>query len=115
MMSPNHSTAYCIHINRRLATMTSLDPSHNPFRTPSGRHAQAVHTSAPGPAASSSKQQQSGGGAGKFPDSLPSDDDVDDHAERPAWMRRAQDEGRSRVQRGMVPVPDLRFEQVSKW
>ncbi|GFZ46242.1 hypothetical protein JCM24511_04489 [Saitozyma sp. JCM 24511] len=79
--------------------MTSLNPSHNPFRHPSGRHAQAVHQ----PSAPS------------FPDDLPisdSDSDseygVDEHLR---GERRARREGRKRVRAAMPPMPDLRFEQ----
>ncbi|RSH91240.1 hypothetical protein EHS25_009539 [Saitozyma podzolica] len=83
--------------------MTSLNPSHNPFRHPSGRHAQAVHQ----PSAPSSS----------FPDDLPipdSDSDseygVDEHLR---GERRARREGRKRVRAAMPRMPDLRFEQVS--
>jgi hypothetical protein len=83
--------------------MTSLNPSHNPFRHSSGRHAQAVHQ----PSAPSSS----------FPDDLPisdSDSDseygVDEHLR---GERRARREGRKRVRAAMPPMPDLRFEQVS--
>jgi hypothetical protein len=73
--------------------MTSLNPSHNVFRHPSGRHAQAVHEP-------SSSDEKAGAG---FPDDLGVDDSVE----------QARRVGRERVRRGMVPVPDLRFEQVS--
>jgi hypothetical protein len=78
--------------------MTSLDPSHNPFRDPSGRHAQAVHRSSPS----------------AFPDDLDIDSDsdlgVDDHVRAELQGRR---KGRRRVRAAMPPMPDLRFEQVS--
>lgn len=77
--------------------MTSLNPSHNIFRHPSGRHAQAVHESSP-----PSDEKDTSGYPARFPDDLGVDDTVE----------RARRDGRDRVRRGMVPVPDLRFEQV---
>ena len=77
--------------------MTSLNPSHNIFRQPEGRHAQAVHE----PSSSSNDEK-------RFPDRFADDLGVDDTVER------ARRDGRDRVRRGMVPVPDLRFEQVSR-
>ncbi|ORY32225.1 hypothetical protein BCR39DRAFT_41625 [Naematelia encephala] len=76
--------------------MTTLNPSHNPFRKPSGRHAQAVHEP-----------------ASDFPDDLPISDDedlgVDD--ERRKARREGKREARKRVRGAMPPLPDLRFEQ----
>ncbi|WVQ78190.1 hypothetical protein IAT38_000273 [Cryptococcus sp. DSM 104549] len=65
--------------------MTSLDPSHNPFR----EKAQAVRR----PEAQSSP----------FPDDVP-ELSHRDHL-------RARKEGRKRVKAAMPPLPDLRFEQ----
>lgn len=85
--------------------MTSLNPSHNPFHEQDARHGQAIHD----PSGSSS-----------FPDNLPNEqsgsesDNSDlggDDSKRA--VRRGRKEGRQRIQRGMMPVPDLRFEQVS--
>ncbi|WWD15809.1 hypothetical protein CI109_100233 [Kwoniella shandongensis] len=76
--------------------MTTLDPSHLPFR----HDAQAVHRAHP---SSSSASPQSA----TFPDDLPevtAKDEARGHS-------RARKEGRKRVKNAMPPMPDLRFEQ----
>lgn len=86
--------------------MTTLNPSHNPFRASEGRHAQAVYQ------ASSQPEGPSAGTAStsRFPDNFVDElESVDDDV--PA--RRGRREGRQRVRRAMPPMPDLRFEQVS--
>ncbi|WWD01529.1 hypothetical protein V866_008474 [Kwoniella sp. B9012] len=70
--------------------MTSLNPSHNPFRS----SAQAVHHP-------STEKQQS-----NFPDSLPT---VNEHHHED--HKKARKEGRKRVKQAMPVMPDLRFEQ----
>lgn len=89
--------------------MTTLNPSHNPFRTPTDKHAQAVHE----PSSSSGKHAKA-----SFPDDLPAQsdaesDDSDLGVDVSRAEKRGRKAGRQRIQRGMVPVPDLRFEQVS--
>jgi hypothetical protein len=88
--------------------MTTLDPSHNVFRHPSGRHAQAVHE------------------PNRFPDILPSITDDRDGGEsdgsidgehltsRQKERLRAKREAVKRVRANVPPMPDLRFEQVSE-
>ncbi|KAK4687722.1 hypothetical protein P7C73_g2388, partial [Tremellales sp. Uapishka_1] len=68
--------------------MTTLNPSHNPFRASKGRHAQAVH-----------RPDQD------FPDDI----DLSDSDLSP--RKRGQLEGRQRIKRAVPPMPDLRFEQ----
>ncbi|OCF71986.1 hypothetical protein I204_07250 [Kwoniella mangroviensis CBS 8886] len=70
--------------------MTSLNPSHNPFKS----SAQAVHHPSP-------EKQQS-----NFPDSLPT---VNEHHHED--HKKARKEGRKRVKQAMPVMPDLRFEQ----
>lgn len=74
--------------------MTTLDPTHNPLRTPSGRHAQAIRRPS------------------EFPDDLPVEDDqsIDGEGHHTSRIKR---EARHRVRSQMPPMPDLRFEQVS--
>lgn len=102
--STSKPTRYTFHHSfaPALGTMTTLNPSHNVFRHPAGRHAQAVHEPSP-----------------SFPDQLPSvtkeDDDLSidsDLDERDRELLRAKREARRRVQGAMPPMPDLRFEQV---
>lgn len=79
--------------------MASLNPSHNVFRHPHGRHAQAVHD----PQSSTSHPDDvsdSGSDIGI---------DARSHAEK-----KARKEGRKRVRQAVPPMPDLRFEQVSQ-
>ncbi|KAK1924761.1 hypothetical protein DB88DRAFT_486686 [Papiliotrema laurentii] len=76
--------------------MASLNPSHNVFRHPHGRHAQAVHD----PQSSTSHPDDvsdSGSDIGI---------DARSHAEK-----KARKEGRKRVRQAVPPMPDLRFEQ----
>jgi hypothetical protein len=96
--------------------MTTLNPSHNPFHAQDSRHAQAVHE----PSSSSGKHAPDSAASG-FPDDLPvgqhSDSDESDSSDlggddNRAAVRRGRKAGRQRIQRGMMPVPDLRFEQV---
>ncbi|WVR05084.1 hypothetical protein IAU60_002096 [Kwoniella sp. DSM 27419] len=70
--------------------MTSLDPSHIPFRS----SAQAVHRP-------SGEDKVSSG----FPDTLPS---VPKKGDKQGKARR---QGRERVKQNVPPLPDLRFEQ----
>ena len=78
--------------------MTSLNPSHNIFRTPQGRHAQAVHD----------PQTQS-----QVQDEIESEDETTFLSEREKAERRAKREARRRVRANAPSMPDLRFEQVS--
>ena len=106
--------------------MTTLNPSHNPFRQSSGRHAQAVHRPSPEPSEtgpSSTRESKT------FPDQLPtsSDDDDDDDDDDEAGgdsnrsdlgvdgdygKRNAKRQGRKRVKAVVPALPDLRIEQV---
>ncbi|WWC85375.1 uncharacterized protein L201_000238 [Kwoniella dendrophila CBS 6074] len=74
--------------------MTSLNPSHNPFKS----SAQAVHH-----ATSDEKNEK-----GKFPDSLPT---VHERGLHDGDHKKARKEGRKRVKQAMPVMPDLRFEQ----
>ncbi|KAK8869916.1 hypothetical protein IAR55_000484 [Kwoniella newhampshirensis] len=73
--------------------MTTLDPSHIPFR----HSAQAVHHAHPSHSAANHQ----------FPDDLPEVTAQDIAKGHP----RARREGRKRVKTAMPPMPDLRFEQ----
>jgi hypothetical protein len=84
-ITPSHS-ADTYHI------MTTLNPSHDPFRKSEGRHAQAVRQSS------------------QYPDNLPVEDNESIDGDGPS---RAKREARRRVRQQMPPMPDLRFEQVS--
>lgn len=68
--------------------MSTLDPSHNPFRKPEGRHAQAVYEA----------------------DTARVEDESD--SDESQGERRARKEGRRRVRAAVPPLPDQRFEQV---
>jgi hypothetical protein len=78
--------------------MTTLDPSHNPFHSSSGRHAQAVHQSTDS----------------QLPDTLPTPSDVDaqGHPTASGAIKKGRAEGRKRVKAVVPALPDLRFEQV---
>lgn len=80
--------------------MTTLNPSHNPFRKPEGRHAQAIHDP------SSTAQTDS------LSDASSTSDLGDD--EKHITVKKAKKEGRKRVRAVMPPMPDMRFEQVRK-
>jgi hypothetical protein len=96
------------HIVRISATtMTTLDPSHNPFRTSSGRHAQAIHRQD----SNLSEKRPGENDDIDYPeldDLHPSSVDAGIQAER-----KGRREGRRRVRAAAPPMPDLRFEQVS--
>jgi hypothetical protein len=87
------STPLSLHKELR---MTTLNPSHNVFREPEGRHAQAV------------RQADAASGSGSDVDGV--DGDLDS---RPQGVKRAKRHGRKRVKAAMPPIPDMRFEQVS--
>jgi hypothetical protein len=76
-------------------TMTTANPSHNPFRESEGRHAQAIHRAS----------------GTQFPDDLPARDDDEESID--GDERKVKREARRRVRQVMPPMPDLRFEQVS--
>lgn len=77
--------------------MTSLNPSHNPFRKSSGRHAQAIHRSSDTDADADAD----------FPEDLPISD-----TDEIGPVRKGRKEGRKRIRKAVPPMPDLRFEQV---
>lgn len=90
------STYYSLPNPSRSIRMTTLNPSHNIFREPEGRHAQAV------------RQADAASGSGSDVDGV--DGDLDS---RPQGVKRAKRHGRKRVKAAMPPIPDMRFEQVS--
>jgi len=85
--------------------MTSLNPSHNPFRKSEGRHAQAVRH----PSQEDINEEPK---SSLFPDTLPLSPSASDDESEVA-EKKARWEGRKRVRGAMPAVPDLRFEQVS--
>jgi hypothetical protein len=89
--------------------MTTFNPSHNPFRKPQGRHAQAVHRPSPEPSDVDSDDEHEPGSS-SFPDDLPSNESDSESGEE---HQRARRQGRGRVKASIPPLPDLRFEQVS--
>ncbi len=99
--------------------MTTFNPSHNPFRTSSGRHAQAIHRPSPETSDDGDLPSKKSGPSIRFPDDLPlsdtnsdsdSDSDLGVDDER---VTKGRKEGRRRVKAGMMPIPEMRFEQVS--
>ena len=95
--------------------MTTLNPSHNPFRPSSGRHAQAVHrpSRSPSSAPSSTSPSASRPYPSAFPDNLPGDTDSDLGSDDPD-RGNAKHRARKRVKAVVPPLPDLRFEQVGR-
>ncbi|ORX39766.1 hypothetical protein BD324DRAFT_233199 [Kockovaella imperatae] len=87
--------------------MTTLDPSHNIFRDPSGRHAQAVHRADDIPL----DEKRAGIIDGDSEDEV---DDLSIDDRLPARVnaeRKAKRDARRRVRGAMPPMPDLRYEQ----